>query len=103
MIEASHPFIVKLHFCFQDASSLYYCMEYVAGGVLFRYIREQGRLSEPVTRFYVAQVVAALSYLHEHCGIIYRDLKPENLLLDDGGYVKLSDFGLSTSWLNSGC
>lgn len=102
MIRSSHPFIVKLYFSFQDKNNLYYCMEYVEGGVLFRYIREQGRLSESVTKFYVAQVVLALKYLHEECHIIYRDLKPENLLLDSMGYLKVSDFGLSTSKLNSG-
>lgn len=102
MIRSSHPFIVKLYFSFQDKKNLYYCMEYVEGGVLFKYIRDQGHLSEYVTKFYVAQVVMALKYLHEECGIIYRDLKPENLLLDDMGYLKVTDFGLSTSNLNSG-
>lgn len=103
MILSSHPFTVKLYFSFQDKKNLYYCMEYVEGGVLFKYIREQGTLSENVTRFYVAQVVLALKYLHEECKIIYRDLKPENLLLDNMGYLKVSDFGLSTCNLISGC
>lgn len=102
MIRSSHPFIVKLYFSFQDKKNLYYCMEYVEGGVLFKYIREQGRLSENITRFYIAQVVMALKYLHEDCKIIYRDLKPENLLLDKMGYIKVSDFGLSTSNITSG-
>jgi len=102
MIRSFHPFTVKLYFTFQDKKNLYYVMEYVEGGVLFKYIREQGRLSENVTKFYVAQVILALKYLHEDCKIIYRDLKPENLLLDKTGYLKVSDFGLSTSKLNSG-
>jgi len=101
MARSSHPFIVKLYFCFQDKSSLYYCMEYVEGGVLFRYIREQRHLSENVTKFYIAQVVLALKYLHEEIKIIYRDLKPENLLLDNMGYLKVTDFGLSTRELTS--
>ena len=102
MVQSSHPFIVKLFFTFQDDKNLYYCMEYVQGGVLFTYIKEQGYLSENVTKFYIAQVILALKYLHEECGIIYRDLKPENLLMDNHGYIKLSDFGLSTSRLRSG-
>ena len=103
MVKSSHPFVVKLFCTFQDQKNLYYCMEYVQGGVLFRYIKEQGYLSENVTKFYIAQVILALKYLHEEFGIIYRDLKPENLLMDNHGYIKLSDFGLSASKLSSGC
>lgn len=101
MLRSAHPFIVKLHCSFQDNKYLYYCMEYAEGGALFSYMRQQGRLSERTTRFYIAQVVLALQYLHEQCKCIYRDLKPENLLLDRTGYLKLTDFGLSTSEISS--
>ena len=69
-------------------------MEYVQGGELFRILREQKRFSEATTKFYAAEVILALEYLHGH-DIAYRDLKPENILLDSDGHVKLVDFGFA--------
>jgi serine/threonine protein kinase len=89
-----HPFIVSLRYAFQSKRKLYFVLDYCPGGELFFHLSKQTRFSENRTRFYAAQMVMALQYLHE-LGIVYRDLKPENVLLDAQGYVALTDFGLS--------
>ncbi|KAH8829587.1 cyclic AMP-dependent protein kinase catalytic subunit [Flagelloscypha sp. PMI_526] len=89
-----HPFIVELFATFQDERSLYMLLEYCPGGELFTHLRRAGRFSIDVTRFYMANIVLALRYLHSY-NIIYRDLKPENLLLDSRGYLCLTDFGFA--------
>ena len=89
-----HPFIVKFVASFQDTMHLYVVMELVIGGEIFFHLRNSGRFSNETTRNYVSQVTLALSYLHEQ-DILYRDLKPENLILDEKGYIKLVDFGFS--------
>lgn len=88
------PFIVNLLCTFQDEKSLYMLLEYVVGGELFSHLRKAGRFSNDMTRFYAAEIVLALEYLHS-LDIIYRDLKPENLLLDDKGHIKITDFGFA--------
>jgi protein-serine/threonine kinase len=90
----SHPFIVHMHYAFQSPKKLHLVLEYCPGGELFFHLSRAGRFSERRSRFYVTEVVLAISHLHSH-KIIYRDLKPENLLLDSEGHVKLTDFGLS--------
>ncbi len=90
----SHPFIIRLHAAMQDERHLYMLLEYAPGGELFHYLRRAGRFSVGATRFYIAELVLAIEYLHAH-GIVYRDLKPENLLLDAGGHLKLADFGFA--------
>mmetsp|Transcript_8208 Transcript_8208/g.24166 ORF Transcript_8208/g.24166 Transcript_8208/m.24166 type:complete len:328 (-) Transcript_8208:468-1451(-) len=90
----SHPFIVTLHYAFQTPKKLYMVMEYCPGGELFFHLSRAGRFSEGRTRFYVAETSSAISYLHK-LNIIYRDLKPENLLIDGEGHAKITDFGLS--------
>jgi serine/threonine protein kinase len=69
-------------------------MEFVPGGELFNYIRRAGRLPNHISKLYAAEIVLAIDHLHKH-NILYRDLKPENLLLDDAGHIKLTDFGFS--------
>lgn len=69
-------------------------MDFLNGGELFYHLRKEGRFSEARTCFYAAEMVLALECLHKN-GIIYRDLKPENVLLDSDGHLKLTDFGLS--------
>lgn len=69
-------------------------MEYVPGGELFARLRKSGRFSMDAARFYTAQVVLALAYLHSN-NIVYRDLKPENILIDPQGYIRLCDFGFA--------
>lgn len=90
----SHPFIVTLHFAFQTPKKLYFVLEYCPGGELFFHLSRAGRFSEGRSRFYSAEILLAIEYLHR-LNIIYRDLKPENILLDAEGHVKLTDFGLS--------
>lgn len=89
-----HPFIVNLYATFHDRTHLFMLMEYAIGGELFSYLRRAGRFCLQTTQFYVAEIVLALEYLHAY-GIVYRDLKPENLLLDARGHIKLTDFGFA--------
>ncbi|KIY43677.1 Pkinase-domain-containing protein [Fistulina hepatica ATCC 64428] len=89
-----HPFIVDLFATFQDSLNVYMLMSYVPGGELFTHLRRAQRFTPDVTRFYLATIILALKYLHSY-NIIYRDLKPENLLLDSRGYLRLTDFGFS--------
>ena len=89
-----HPFIVDLHATFQDNLNVYMLLSYVPGGELFTHLRRAHRFTPDVTRFYLATIILALKYLHSF-NIIYRDLKPENLLLDSRGYLRLTDFGFA--------
>lgn len=89
-----HPFIVNLMCTFQDERNVYMLEEYVVGGELFSHLRRAGRFSNDVTKFFAAQITLALAHLHS-LDIIYRDLKPENLLLDAEGNIKLTDFGFA--------
>ncbi|KAI8997744.1 camp-dependent protein kinase type 2 [Pilobolus umbonatus] len=89
-----HPFIVNLWGSFQDDAHLYMVMDYVPGGELFSYLRKMKRLSNNAARFYAGEILLALSYLHSK-DIIYRDLKPENLLIDGQGHIKMTDFGFA--------
>ncbi|GFH50253.1 kinase-like protein [Chaetoceros tenuissimus] len=89
-----HPFIMKLHYAFQTPDELFLVLDYCAGGELFFHLSRYRRFREEWTRFYCAELLMALAHLHSK-GIIYRDLKPENVLLDAEGHVKLGDFGLA--------
>jgi serine/threonine protein kinase len=93
MKDFRHPFMAQVKFAFQDEANLYFGMEYIPGGDLFQRIRRKD-LTAHDTKLYLAELTLVLHYLHEH-RIIYRDLKPENVLIDAAGHVKLIDFGLA--------
>ena len=88
------PFLVKLHYAFQSESRIYFVIDYLNGGDIFFHLKNDLKFDEDRVRFYLSEIIIALDCLHEN-GIIYRDLKPENLLLDQHGHIKLTDFGLS--------
>lgn len=89
-----HPNIVKLFYALHDDTKLYLLMEFIPGGELFQYLAKERFMNERKASFYVAQMAMALKHLHK-CGVIYRDLKPENCMLDASGYLVLTDFGLA--------
>lgn len=90
-----HPFVVKLYYAFQDHEKLYLILEYGQGGELFTHLNTEKMFSEPVAAFYMAEMMLAICHLHNDLGVVYRDLKPENCLLDADGHLLLTDFGLS--------
>lgn len=91
--EIHHPFLVNLNFSFQTEGNLYFILDYVNGGELFFHLQKDKKFSEERVVFYGAEILLALEHLHSN-GIIYRDLKPENLLLTNEGHIVLTDFGL---------
>jgi cGMP-dependent protein kinase len=94
MERMNHPFLIKLYATFKDRDRLYFLLEPSLGGELFSVLREKTLFDEDTARFFAACVVSAFEYMHD-MDIIYRDLKPENLLLDEKGYLKITDFGFA--------
>jgi len=94
MERLNHPFLVRLHQTYKDKNRLFLLLECVMGGELFSVLREKTLFDEDTARFYAASIVLAFEYMHER-NIIYRDLKPENLLLDSEGFLKITDFGFA--------
>ena len=92
------PFIVGLKFSFQTHRDLYLVTDYLAGGELFWQLQKEGRFSPERTRFYIAEIILALQHLHQH-NIIFKDLRPEKILLDEDGHIALCDFGQSEAGL----
>lgn len=87
-----HPFLLTLHSCFQTETRIYFVMEYISGGDLMLHIQTE-RFSRQRTKFYAAEVLLALEYFHSQ-GIVYRDLKLDNIMLTLDGHVKVADYGL---------
>merc|ERR1719453_2943858 len=94
MSEIDHPFIVRLMETFKDDNRLYMVLEFCPGGELFSLLQRERRLNEEAAAFYGCMVMLAFEYLH-NLNIIYRDLKPENLMIDAKGYIKVVDFGFA--------
>ena len=90
-----NPWVVSLYYSFQDANYLYLVMEYVPGGDLMNLLIKRGTFTEPEARFYAAEMMLAVDSIHK-LHYIHRDVKPDNILIDRHGHIKLSDFGLCT-------
>ena len=90
----NHPFLVKLHWAFQSSSDLFFVMDICTGGELFFHLLQQRRFSEKLTKFYAAEILLGFKYMHDK-HIVYRDIKPENILVDMEGHIRIADFGLS--------
>ena len=99
MQQLDNPFIVKLFWSFQSKDTLNFVMDFCPGGELFYHLHNVGCLSENHTKFYFAEILLGIEYLHKQ-GIIYRDLKPEIVLIDLDGHIRLADFGLSKEGLS---
>lgn len=96
--QVSNEFIVRGVYTFQSKKFLYMVMEYMKGGDFSSLLETVGAFDEETAKFYIAQIVLALEYLHAK-GVIHRDLKPDNILIDGEGRIKLTDFGLSEDGL----
>lgn len=92
--EIDNPFIIKLRYSFQNKEKIFMAFDYHNGGELFFHLQKRHRLPEKEVKVYAAEMYIALKYLHRK-GIIYRDIKPENIILDRNGHIKLIDFGLA--------
>ncbi|KAK3326283.1 kinase-like domain-containing protein [Apodospora peruviana] len=96
LAEAESEWVVKLYTTFQDSTTLYMLMEYLPGGDLMSLLIKFEVFTEDITRFYAAEIINGIEAVHK-LGFIHRDIKPDNILLDRDGHIKLADFGLSTN------
>uniref|UniRef100_A0AAX7USY4 Ribosomal protein S6 kinase n=1 Tax=Astatotilapia calliptera TaxID=8154 RepID=A0AAX7USY4_ASTCA len=92
------PFLVTLHYAFQTQSKLHLILDYVSGGEMFTHLYQRDHFPEEAVQIYIGEIILALEHLHK-LGIVYRDIKLENILLDSDGHVVLTDFGLSKEFL----
>ncbi|OCF75660.1 AGC/NDR/NDR protein kinase [Kwoniella mangroviensis CBS 8886] len=97
LAESNSPWVVQLYYSFQDTQYLYLVMEFLPGGDLMTMLIKYDTFSEDVTKFYMAECILAIEAVH-NLGFIHRDIKPDNILIDSMGHIKLSDFGLSTGF-----
>jgi serine/threonine protein kinase len=92
--QTSHPFLVCAHYAFQTSDKIFLILDYVPGGALFARLRDEQRFTESRARLYAAEILLGLGHLHKQ-GIIYRDLKPDNILVDQHGHLRITDFGMA--------
>jgi len=92
--QSNHPYVLKMHYSFQTPKYLYMILDLCTGGDLAYHLTKREIFDENESKFFIAEVILAIEYLHS-LDIIYRDLKPENILIDTEGHVKLADFGLA--------
>ncbi|XP_013097410.2 serine/threonine-protein kinase Warts [Stomoxys calcitrans] len=97
LAEADNNWVVKLYYSFQDKDNLYFVMDYIPGGDLMSLLIKKGIFEEPLARFYIAELTCAVESVHK-MGFIHRDIKPDNILIDRDGHIKLTDFGLCTGF-----
>jgi len=94
LLSCDHPFLVGMEYLFQSPTRLYFVMPFIRGGELYKIFKARKRLPEAVVKFYAIQIAMAVGYLHGK-GIMHRDLKLENVLVDQNGYLKIIDYGLA--------
>ncbi|KAG5671761.1 hypothetical protein PVAND_001940 [Polypedilum vanderplanki] len=97
LAEADNEWVVKLYYSFQDKDNLYFVMDYIPGGDLMSLLIKKGIFEEELARFYIAELTCAIDSVHK-MGFIHRDIKPDNILIDKKGHIKLTDFGLCTGF-----
>ncbi|KAL4609144.1 serine/threonine-protein kinase LATS2 [Arapaima gigas] len=97
LAEADNEWVVRLYYSFQDRDSLYFVMDYIPGGDMMNLLIRMGVFPEPLARFYIAELTLAIESVHK-MGFIHRDIKPDNILIDLDGHIKLTDFGLCTGF-----
>lgn len=95
LAQADDTWLVTMFYSFQDKRNLYFIMEFLPGGDFMNLLIQRGTLTHSETQFYIAEMAIAIDHVHK-LNFIHRDIKPDNILLDASGHVKLSDFGLST-------
>ena len=94
LMNCENEFLIKIYFVFQTEDKVYFVMQFIWGGELFQYWKTAGWFDEERAKFYSVQIISALGYLHDN-SIIYWDLKLENVLMDEDGYLILADLGLA--------
>jgi len=97
LAEADNEWVVKLYYSFQDRDNLYFVMDYIPGGDLMSLLIKFGIFQEELAQFYISELVCAVDSVHK-MGFIHRDIKPDNILIDANGHIKLTDFGLCTGF-----
>lgn len=97
LAQLKHPFIINMHYAFQDKDNLYIVTDLIEGGDLRYHMRTRKKFTESEAKFLIACIVAGLEYMHVN-GVLHRDIKPENILMGEDGYVRITDMGISKMW-----